>query len=251
MLPGIDRPVLFLDKCAELAGIEIIGTGSGEPQLRIGAATTYAALLSRPEVHSALKSICSQIAAPGLRNVATIGGNICNASPAGDTLPFLYAFDAALELASSRERRMVPVAEFITGPGAIDLGPEEVLIAVRVPLWNPSVWRYRKVGTRRANALTKVSFAGFADIERGIVSRVALTFGAVGATVIRAEKLEAELTGMKVNRIGESLSRLLSLCSDAVAPIDDQRSTAVYRLNVALNLCRTFLNQDLMGAQGE
>ena len=246
-LPGIEGPVVFVDKCPELKGIEVLRGEKGAGSLRIGAAVTYAELLSHPSVHPALAEICEQIAAPGLRNIATIGGNICNASPAADTLPFLYAFDAAVELQSLETTRFAAIGDFITGPGKTGLRPDEVVVSLRVPLWNPTVWRYRKVGTRKANALTKVSFAGFADIDDGRVTRAALAFGAVGPTVIRARLLETELTGAAAAQLKSGLPRFLELCYKAVSPIDDQRSTAAYRRNVAANLLEGFLTHDLSG----
>ncbi len=243
-LPDIDGPVVFLDKCSELKGIE-----QNAGYLKIGAAVTYAELLAHRSAHPALAEICVQIGAPGLRNIATVGGNICNASPAADTLPFLYAFDASVELRSAGGSRRVPIGDFITGPGATDLKPDEILVSILVPVWDPTVWRYRKVGTRKANALTKVSFAGFADIEDLKVTRVAITFGAVGPKVIRARLLEKELTGAEVSQVGRDLPRLLSLCGEATSPIDDQRSTAAYRRKVAVNLFRRFLIQDVSGGK--
>ena len=248
-LPDIDGPVVFLDRCRELKGVELDDSVLKGGEIKIGAAVTYADLLSHPAVPPALKEICGQIAAPGLRNIATIGGNICNASPAADTLPFLYAFDAAVELQSFRGTRIVPIRDFITGPGTADLRSDEILVSVRVPAWNPDIRRYRKVGTRKANALTKVSFAGFADVDGDKVARVAVTFGAAGPKVIRAELLEKELTGAKISQLGRNLPRLLSLCAEAVSPIDDQRSTAAYRRRVAVNLFKGFLTQDLPGGK--
>lgn len=249
--PDIDRPVLFLDNCSELKRLEMTTGGSQEKVLRIGAAVTYTELLSNPSVHPALKEICRQIAAPGLRNIATIGGNICNASPAADTLPFLYAFDAVLELRSSAGVRFQAIGEFITGPGTTGLKPDEILVSIQVPLWKPAVWRYRKVGTRKANALTKVSFSGFADIQSGMIQRIALVFGAVGPTVIQAAEVEGELTGKHVSRLSPDLKRLLKLCGHALSPIDDQRSTSNYRRTVALNLLSSFLTRDLFGGEIE
>ncbi len=246
-LPDIDGPIVFLDRCRELKRVELESGVSGIEELKIGAAVTYAELLSHRAVHPALKSICAQIAAPGLRNIATIGGNICNASPAADTLPFLYAFDATVELRSPDATRVLSIRDFITGPGTIDLKPDEILVALGVPVWNPKVWRYRKVGTRKANALTKVSFAGFADTDDGRITRVAVAFGAVGPKVIRVDGVEEELTGKKISDSSRDLSRLFSLCGEALSPIDDQRSTAVYRRRVAVNLFRRFLTQDLFG----
>ena len=240
-VPELTGPVAFLHRCDELKR-----TAFDENDVVIGAAVTFSELLEM-NIHPALKSICEQIGAPGLRNIATIGGNICNASPAADTLPFLYAHDAAVELESASGIRTLSIEEYITGPGKTVLRPDEVLSRIRIPVWKPTVWHYRKVGTRKANALTKVSFAGFVDVWDGIVAKAAFAFGAIGPTVIRARELERAVISRKVEEFETDIPRLLSICEKSINPIDDQRSTAVYRTMVAKNLLRSFLTQMLCG----
>ena len=240
VLPVFDKPVVFIDRCEELRRIEV-----HEARMRVGAGVTMAELLSHPSVHPAMKKILSEIAAPALRNVATLGGNICNASPAADSLPFLYAFDAEVEVKSSGSSRIVPIDRFITGPGAIDLRDDEILSAVTIPDWKPSVWYFKKVGTRKANALTKVSFAGFAEVNEGVVERIALTLGAVAATAVRLEDVENECTGASPKEVRDGVSALSETCGLAISPIDDQRSTADYRRRAGINLLRHFLTSEL------
>jgi CO/xanthine dehydrogenase FAD-binding subunit len=245
-LPGFSTPVLFLEGCAGLSGI-----GEAGGALEIGAMTRLAEIAGSPLVHPALREIVLSIGGPGIRNAATLGGNICNASPAGDTLPFLYAFDAKVRLASPAGERSLPIREFVTGPGRTALRADEIFLRVVVPSWQPAVAYWRKVGTRRANALTKVSIAGFADRAGGRLSRVRIALGAVGPTVIRLTEAERLLEGTAVGT-GSAVPADLAAAAarGSVKPIDDQRSTAVYRAEVAGNLVREFALRALRPGTG-
>jgi CO/xanthine dehydrogenase FAD-binding subunit len=230
-LPGFTAPVLLLDRCAELTRIDITPSG-----ITVGSMVTLARLADFPPVHPALRDALLSMGGPALRTVATLGGNICNASPAADTLPFLYAFDATVTLGSSRGERVLPIHELITGPGRTALRPDELLLSVFVPGWQPSCALWRKVGTRKANALTKVSIAAFAECTNGRVGRAAIALGAVAPTVVRVRDVESALIGA-ASRHEVSLVEPLP-----VRPIDDQRSTALYRQTVASNLVASFLD---------
>jgi xanthine dehydrogenase FAD-binding subunit len=237
-LPGFTAPVLFLDLCRELARIE-----ERDGSLEIGAMATLESLAEHPRVHSLLREAILSMGAPALRSVATLGGNVCNASPAGDTLPFLYAFEARVRLASPSSERTIALEEFITGPGRTALAPEELLIAVLVPAWSPSVSCWRKVGTRKANALTKVSVAAFADIADGRITRARVALGAVGPVVIRARAVERLLEGAAASGLPSLRGAIREAAADAARPIDDQRSTAEYRREVAASLVAGFVDQ--------
>jgi xanthine dehydrogenase FAD-binding subunit len=244
VLPGFAAPVLLLDRCGELKTLSL-----QDGVLDVGSMVSLAALAESPLVHTVLKDIVLSMGGPGIRNAATLGGNLCNASPAGDTLPFLYAFGASVRLASARAERTLPVEEFVTGPGTTRLGRDELVRGIRIPAWAPRVAFWRKVGTRRANALTKVSVAGFADIENGRLRRVRITAGAVAPTVRRLTAVEQLL---EAARSGEDAVRLLRQVHEAagaaVKPIDDQRSTAAYRREVAANLVQEFARMALAQA---
>ncbi len=240
--PAFAQPVLFLDRCEEL---KILAARDGI--LEAGSMVTLTALSQSPLVPPVLKDIVLQMAAPGLRNVATIGGNICNASPAGDTLPFLYAFDAKVKLVSPGGERTIPVEDFVTGPGATSLRPEEILLSILIPFWSPTVSLYRKVGTRRANALTKVSIAAFADLSDGRVSRARIALGAVAPTVVRLRAIEEMMRGAGPRDLGRLAEAAGRGAGEAVRPIDDQRSTAEYRRRVAAGLAGLFVEQALGG----
>lgn len=232
----IEGPVLFLDALKELHAIRM-----EEEALWIGAGATMSEILGFPGVPELLRQSLALIAAPALRNRATLGGNICNASPAADSLPPLYVHEAQLVTMSSSGERMVPVEEFFTGPGKTILNEQEILYGMRIPLLPEGRLYYRKVGTRRANALSKLSAAGYARIEAGRIADFRFSLGAVAPTVLRLREAEAALLGSPTGAI--EATRIMELAEPRVRPIDDQRSTATYRKRVALNALAEFLYQ--------
>ena len=172
--------------------------------------------------------------------MATLGGNICNSSPAGDSLPLLYALDAELLIASGCRRIELPIEAFINGPGKNCLKPGELLAAVRIPSKSFHRILYKKVATRNATALSKLSFIGLAEVDEGELRDLRMAFGAVGPTVIRSRDLEQDvLQGIQEGRL--LLGEVLQEYSRLIRPIDDQRSTAVYRKTTALRLAQNFL----------
>ena len=210
----------------ELRGIAPLDRG-----LRIGALTTFTAILRSPLVAERLPILADaarQIGGAQIQNRATLGGNIANASPAGDSLPVLAVADAVVVLRSSSGERRVRFTSFYTGYRASVMRAEELIVAIEIPAVEGRQW-YRKVGTRAAQAISKVVMAGIAG-ER---PRIAL--GSVAPTVIRLARTEAALaTG--ASAIEDAVRQL----EQEVRPIDDLRSTADYRRRVSANLLRRF-----------
>ncbi|RTZ92596.1 MAG: molybdopterin dehydrogenase, partial [Deltaproteobacteria bacterium] len=159
-LPKFPKDVLFLGHLKELRGI-----ARRDQALHIGAGVTLSEVAAHPETPALLREAVLSIAAPGIRNVATLAGNICNASPAGDSICALTALGASVVLSSAAGTRTVPLTTFITGPGTTVLKPEELLTAVSVPLEEWTIQVFKKVGTRKANALAKLSFSALARVK--------------------------------------------------------------------------------------
>ena len=239
-LPDFKNPVIFIGQLDELKYIETDSKVSGEI-LHIGSGTKLSALLENAYIPEILKEAVSQIAAPGIRNMATIGGNICNSSPAGDTIPVLYCLDAVLVLTSENGEREVAVDNFIKGPGKNDLKSDELLREIKFPLKNFDRILYRKVGTRKANALSKLSFAGLARLDAGKIEDLKIAFGAVAPVVIRSQEIEKTIVGKNQSEISKGLAEIKKNYGRLIRPIDDQRSTAVYRKETALKLLEYFL----------
>jgi CO/xanthine dehydrogenase FAD-binding subunit len=174
------------------------------------------------------------------QNRGTLGGNIANASPAADSPPALLVYDAELELASVRGVRAIPYGEFHTGYKQMNLSPDEIIYCIRLPRSNRR-WHqyYRKVGTRRAQAISKVCFAARADSLNGRIREIRIALGSVAPTAVRCHKTEALLLNDGLSRLREAQEQL----AEEIRPIDDFRSNARYRTRIAQNLLEEFLLQ--------
>ncbi|MDF2859366.1 MAG: hypothetical protein K0Q87_5217 [Neobacillus sp.] len=237
--PKIPRPVVFIDHLPELKRVYPNGK-----DLHIGACCTYSELLEEPLIPVALKQAIKTIAAPAIRNRGTLGGNICNASPAGDTLPLLYVYNAKLLLRSVSGERTVGISDFIQGVRKVQREPNEMLIEIILPsvLEEGTQVVFEKVGNRNADAIAKVSFAGFIKTNGDRIEDVRFAFGAVGPTMVRSLDIEKMLYGKTIPLAAADITQVVSAFEKRIKPIDDQRSTAVYRKTVALNLLRYFLS---------
>ncbi len=229
-------PMVFLGGVKAFHGIT-----KGNNELRIGPLTTMAELAASAQIPPLLSLACNAMGSPALRNIATLGGNICTASPAGDSLPALYTLDAEVKLVSPDSVRRMPVHRFITGPGKTALEPDELLAAITIPVPAQELFHYRKVSPRVANAITKVSLAVSLAVDDEIVRDIGIAFGAVGPTVIRCSPIEDACIGLPLHRLYRDRARLAAMVRDSVKPIDDLRSTALYREAVAANLFAEFL----------
>ena len=167
-----------------------------------------------------------------IQNRGTIGGNVANASPAGDTLPVLLAVDAVVVLRSASGTRRVPMSSFYTGYRQTAARPDELIVAFEIPPVRGRQW-FRKVGTRAAQAIAKIVVAGVRDTARAD-ARPRLAMGSVAPTVLRLTRTEAALGS------GASLAEAQAILQTEIAPIDDVRSTGEYRRQVALNLLAEF-----------
>ena len=199
-------------------------------RLRIGALTTYAQIIASKLVTRRLPMLVAasrEVGGAQIQNRGTLGGNIANASPAGDTLPVLAAAGAAVILRSTRGQRTVPFESFYTGYRTSVRQPDELIVAVEFPAIDGRQW-WRKVGTRRAQAISKIMIAGV----RGRDVRIA--FGSVGPTVVLAKQAAAIL------QRGGTIAAAQAALANEITPIDDVRSTREYRARVAANLLAQF-----------
>jgi CO/xanthine dehydrogenase FAD-binding subunit len=211
--------------------------------LFIGACMTIADLKTHSNTPALLREILGSMASPAIRNLATIGGNICNASPAGDTLPYLYAMEARVVCQTNHGQREIPIERFISGPGKIDLAPDEILTTIVIPDEHFSHTFHKKVAARRANTPSKVSMIGLASKENKKITDLRLAFGAAGPTVVRSRKIElAALDALAAaDQSKQAMEEMLAALERRLCPIDDQRSTAQYRKDAALRLAADFL----------
>lgn len=231
---------LSVAKLEDLRGIEL-----SADFVILGALTTYTEIQNHPVLQAEFPLLCGAARETGsiaTQNRGTLGGNIVNASPAADSPPALLAYDADVELISIRQARWLPYHGFHTGYKKMQLAPDELLRAIRLPR-RTKAWRqyYRKVGTRKAQAISKVCFAGAALVEGGEIRDIRIALGSVAPVVLRAVKTENSLRGSRVT--STILATARETLAREIAPIDDIRSTARYRLRVAQNLLEEFLSQ--------
>jgi CO/xanthine dehydrogenase FAD-binding subunit len=226
--------VLDLWRLDELRGIALDGD-----VVSLGALTTYTDIRRSAvcrEHLPVLVEAAATIGAAQIQNRGTIGGNVVNASPAGDTLPVLLAADASFVLGSVRGERVVPAGAFWPAYRRTALAPDELLLRVRIPLLAGRELRFRKVGTRRAQSISKVVMAlGWRDAGPATPGApwtdVRLALGSVAPTPIRAAMTEAVLEGRPP--VPETADLAAETLAAELEPIDDVRSTAEYRRLVA------------------
>jgi CO/xanthine dehydrogenase FAD-binding subunit len=211
--------------------------------IAIGAGTTFSDLRAHPGIRTELPLLAkaaSWIGSIANQSRATLGGNLVNGSPAADASPALLVYDAQIELISVRGRRRISYADFHTSYKRNALTPDELLYAVHLPLKFANHREYlRKVGTRRAMAVSKVALAATALVEDGLLSEIRLAAASLAAFPTRLPQTESALLGKPIdsNTIQSARRALLA----EAKPIDDIRSTAEYRRHVAANLLEEFL----------
>src|SRR6266545_4481716 len=225
---------------AELRGIEVT-----TDHVTLGALATYTEIQSNPILREEFPMLCQAASETGglaIQNRGTIGGNIANASPAADSPPALLAYNAELELLSVRGSRWVPYQTFHTGYKTMNMQPDELLAHVRLPrLWPDLQHYYRKVGTRKAQAISKVCLAATARVKEGTVDHVRIALGSIAPIPLRCLKTEEALRGERLDE--NIIAKAKAALAREIVPIDDIRATKSYRSRVSLNLLEDFLRQ--------
>ena len=236
--PKFVKDVLYI---ANLEELNYIKKDEAHNCLRIGAATKLEDICHHDDVPDLLKDVIREIGSPGIRHSGTLGGNIANASPAGDSLVALYLFDAEVVLLSVDGERTMLLKNFITGVRRIDLHANELIKEIIIPNVLMTNYKWYKVGGRRADSISKVSFAGLYLVNFGLVADIRFAFGSVSATVARSLELENSLKNRPIEQVIAELPRILEETNKLISPIDDQRSNKIYRRKVANNIMERFI----------
>jgi CO/xanthine dehydrogenase FAD-binding subunit len=234
----LDDDILDITAIGDLGRITTVGDG-----VRIGALVRWSALadVALPPAFDGLRTAARQIGGRQVQNAGTLCGNVCNASPAADGIPNLLVLDASVELASARGTRTVPVGDFVTGNRTTAIRPDELAIALIVPA--PPDGAHSCFGKLGARAYLVISIAMVAALiapaRDGTVAVARLAVGACSTVAQRLTELEQALSGV---RTGPDLAEIPQAAHLApLAPIDDIRGTAGYRLDAALTLLRRAL----------
>jgi OHCU decarboxylase len=234
------RKLVSIARLPELRRIEVL-----PDEIQIGAGATYTDLRRHETIAREFPILAKSASWTGgisNQNRGTIGGNIVNASPAGDSLPALLAYGAELILVSVRGERRVPYATFHTGYKKMRLAGDELIRAVCVPRrFGGYVQHARKVGTRNAQAVSKICMAALARVEKRTIADVSIALGSVAPVPVRLAEAERMLTGKTLDR--SLVDAAGKMAASEVRPIDDIRSTARYRAAVVSNLVVEFLER--------
>jgi CO/xanthine dehydrogenase FAD-binding subunit len=239
------RNLMDIWNIPELRNIEV-----SSEKLRIGAACTYTELRKHEVVSREFKLLSSAAAWTGgiaNQNRGTLGGNIANASPGADSLPALLVYDAELILISVRGERRVPYADFHHGYKKTALAADELIREIILPRRFSGYFVHaRKVGARNAQAISKVCLAALGQLQDGKVHDVRIALGSIAPVPLRLYKTESAVCGRKMD--GSLIEMARNVVAKEIQPIDDIRSTARYRAEVAGNLVEEFLEK-LMAAE--
>jgi len=222
----------------ELRGIEVM-----EDHVTLGALTTYTEVQEHSVLQKEFPMLCQAARETGgiaIQNRGTLGGNIVNASPAADSPPALLAYDAELEFVSKSGTRRIEYAAFHQGYKQMDIRPDELVKSIRLPRHRQMLTHYyRKVGTRKAQAISKVCFAGAAAMDDERITHVRIALGSVAPIPLRCRLTESVLLNQLID--DETVAKAAQTFAQEISPIDDVRSTRNYRLQVSLNLLNDFI----------
>jgi len=245
LIPRYERGLPMPDHLIDLKKLsDLYQINTMDDSIHIGAMTTIQTLVENQIIQnefSAIQMAAHDFAGAQIRHRGTIGGNIVNASPAGDLLPGLYAFGAVLNLIGPDGERQLPIQNFIIGPGQTSLKTGEILVSISLNR-SPVKSTFQKVGLRQSMAISVVNLAFVFAKETDEYQHLKITCGSVAPTVVALDKLTSTILD------GSSTPQDWPLLIDAdISPIDDIRATAKYRKQVTLNLVRAFLKGHLDG----
>ena len=236
--PDVNATYLFLAKVPEMNQIV-----ADTEHIRIGAACTFTDIIENELVPSILKEAALQIAAPAIRNLGTVGGNICNGSPKGDSALILFAIDAKLRLVSSRGERVLPITAFYLGRKKTALQADELLVEILMDRKGLNNYYYKKVGARDALAISRVSFAAILNVTDRKILNCITAFGAVSDVIIRRAEIDAMLIGKTIEEAKAAKEEYFAAYDQKIVPIKG-RISAEYRKAVCMNLLRDFLESN-------
>ena len=237
--PAFKGDVMLIGNLSELKGIKENADGSVE----IGAATTSAEIAASPLVHPLLRDAASRMGAIALRNSATIGGNIGNASPKGDMPQPLILLDAEVVLTSKDGERRMLVDDYIIATKKTAIRDDELITKVIIPKHDFTHIFFRKIGMRRANAISKLTLSAAAIVKDGVVVDFRASSGAAGPKVARSRKAEELLIGKKVTELAQVRDSFLDAWNDVISP----HAMPEYRRNTTRRMLSYFIDALIAG----
>ncbi len=236
--PDENAVYLFLNKVTEMKRIFV-----DSQYIHIGAGCTFTDLIQNTLTPAILREAALQVAAPAIRNLATVGGNICNGSPKGDSTLIFYVTDAILRLVSSKGERLLPISEFFLGRNKTALQSDELLVEILMKITGLNNFYYKKVGARNALAISRVSFTAILDIENERINHCRTAFGAISDVVVSRPDIDAMLVGKTLEEASKIKVDYLEAYDNVIVPIKG-RVSAEYRRAVCRNLLEDFLTSN-------
>lgn len=242
--PVFDKDVLYVSHIKELANIYEDKDG-----VHIGATATMHEIEHHQLCPSLLRKAISEVASTNIRHFCTLAGNIANASPAGDTIVIDALLDAKVKLESNDGVRLVDAKNFVLGVRKIDRHPNELITEIIFPKIEYTGELWFKVGSRRADSISKLSFAGYYEVKKNVVTKFACCFGSVSIRPARSVELERKVIGLSLEELKAKQPQIAGDFAAIIAPIDDQRSNKEYRQKVAMNIFNKFIDDIVGGAK--
>ena len=244
--PTYASPTATILDLSALSNLRAIS--AADATLRLGALATWTDLAnaSLPPALNALQMAAREIGGRQIQNRGTIGGNLCNASPAADGVPPLLILDASVELSSAAGKRVVPLIQFLTAPRRTMLRANELLTAVLIPMPSAAARsHFIKLGARKYQLISIVMGAAVLEVREGVIAKAAIAIGACAPVARRLTALEQHLVGAPADDLGR---RVMPDHLRDLAPIDDIRADAAYRRDTALVIVRRLLSTLVGGA---
>lgn len=238
--PTFSRPVVIISNLKEMKGIRKLDNGWTE----IGALTTSREIAESELVHPLVRSAAAGMGAVALRNSATIGGNIANASPKGDTPQPLILLDAEVVLKSVRGERRMKVDDFIISAKKTKLERGELITSILIPPQDFTHYYYRKIGMRRSNAISKLTLSAAATIKDGVLVDFRASSGAAGPKVIRSYSAESILKGKRIEELKGVKEEFLDAWNNAISP----HAMPLYRRGATRRMLSYFIDTLISGA---
>ena len=235
---GEGESYLFLNKIAELKEIK-----SDSDYIRVGAQCTFTEIEESQASPQILKDAMSQLAGPAVRNFGTIGGNIGNGSAKADSALILFVTDSKIRLKSADAERTIYIKDFYKQRKQLDLREGELIVEFLIPKKYLENYYYKKIGARKALAITRVGFAGLFYSENGVITHLATAFGAIEPTIVRHSELDEMLIGKTISEAKALKDNYLNLYENAINP-SAGRVSKEYRKTVCMNLLKDFLSEN-------
>ena len=229
---------LFLNKVSELKIIK-----SDSDYIRMGAQCTFTEIEESDITPKILKDAMSQLAGPAVRNFGTIGGNIGNGSAKADSALIFFVTDSLIRLKSASSERTIYIKDFYKQRKQLDLREGELIVEVLIPKKYLENYYYKKIGARKALAITRVGFAALFQEENGVITHLATAFGAIEPTIVRHPEIDEMFIGKTISEAKGLKDNYLNLYENAINP-SAGRVSKEYRKTVCMNLLRDFLNEN-------